>query len=154
MNTQEQLQYEIAHLGKQCDLTPAQKVALEAMRYQLNGMGDIEVKGDLPELYQAFDIVIKSAKILNHLHAQGYLRTPDTIPVKRDVPEGYALVPIELTAENGMKKALIGEFREEVTRHDPENDEYWQEKITISWTTIKEIHKAMIKAAMADEEKG
>lgn len=58
----------------------------------------------------------------------------------------YVLVPRELTAENGMKAALIGEFFEEVTRHDVESDEYWTEKIYVSWPTIKEIHSAMIAA--------
>lgn len=51
--------------------------------------------------------------------------------------EGMALVPIELTAENGAKSALIGE------KFAGEN---------VSWSAIKEIHKAVVK--FFDVQKG
>lgn len=48
------------------------------------------------------------------------------IPV---IPEGMAIVPVSLTAENGAKAALCGEKFA---------DEY------VSWSSIKEIHKAVV----------
>jgi hypothetical protein len=74
---------------------------------------------------------------------------------------GAALMPKELTAENGAKAALIGEFFEtcEVPcpcqEHIGEDGERCPlcggegvvtQKIPVSWTTIKEIYKAAVKA--------
>lgn len=58
-------------------------------------------------------------------------------------PTDYVLVPRELTAENGAKSALIGEFSETFDYMDDEGDEC-QAEIPVSWTTIKEIHKKMV----------
>jgi len=59
------------------------------------------------------------------------------------VPNGYVLVPRELTAENGAKSALIGEFSETFDYMDDKDDEC-QAEIPVSWTTIKAIHKKMV----------
>lgn len=59
------------------------------------------------------------------------------------VPEGYILVPRALTAENGAKGALIGEFHEDYGIQDELGDERWA-KVAVSWTTIKAIHKKMV----------
>ncbi len=67
-----------------------------------------------------------------------------------EVPDGYALVPMKLTAENGAKGALLGEFSETKFINCPEcfgDDECetcdgsGRLKITVpvSWTTIKAI---------------
>ncbi len=65
------------------------------------------------------------------------------------------LMPEELTAENGAKSLLIGEFFE--TRHhecrDCEGDGCFNcdykgefiEKIPVSWTTIKAIYRMAVK---------
>jgi hypothetical protein len=57
------------------------------------------------------------------------------------------MVPRELTAENGMKRALSGEFFELVDQTDDDGNYLAPVKIPVSWTTIKEIHKAMIEQA-------
>lgn len=62
----------------------------------------------------------------------------------QNVPGGFVLVPRELTAENGAKTALIGDFSEAFEYMDDEGDECTAH-IQVSWTTIKEIHKAMVK---------
>ncbi|MGL4650428.1 MAG: hypothetical protein ACRC1H_13555, partial [Caldilineaceae bacterium] len=57
------------------------------------------------------------------------------------VPDGFALVPRELTSENGAKYALIGETFD---GH------------TVPWTAIKAVHRAVVKWATkiaAPEEK-
>ena len=67
-----------------------------------------------------------------------------------DVPDGYALVPIKLTAENGAKGLLSGEFSETKFISCPEcfgDDECEtcdgsgriEITVPVSWTTIKEI---------------
>lgn len=66
------------------------------------------------------------------------------------VPDGYVLVPRELTAENGAKSALIGEFSETFDYMDDEGDEC-QAEIPVSWITIKRIHRKMVELfALAD----
>lgn len=56
----------------------------------------------------------------------------------------YVMVPRELTAENGAKAFLSGEFSETFDYMDEEGDEC-QAEIPVSWTTIKAIHKKMVE---------
>jgi hypothetical protein len=58
--------------------------------------------------------------------------------------DDFILVPRELTAENGAKAALIGEFTESFEYCDQDGDEQTAH-IPVSWTTIKEIYKAAVK---------
>lgn len=66
------------------------------------------------------------------------------------IPEGYVMVPMRLTAENGAKGVLSGEFSETQFVNCPEcfgDDEcetcdgsgIIEIKVPVSWTTIKEI---------------
>lgn len=71
------------------------------------------------------------------------------------VPEGYCIMPRQLTAENGAKALLLGEFKLQVTKECPEcrelgeptegcdicdgEGEYGQQ-YTISWDQIKFIY--------------
>lgn len=66
------------------------------------------------------------------------------------IPEGYVMVPKRLTAENGAKGALSGEFSETKFVNCPEcfgDDECEtcdgsgriEIKVPVSWTTIKDI---------------
>jgi hypothetical protein len=57
-----------------------------------------------------------------------------------ETPAGMVLVPRELTAENGMKFHLSGDFS---IRPDPESDvEY-----IVPWDTIKQIHRRVVELA-------
>ncbi|MGE8466504.1 MAG: hypothetical protein ACN6QE_10300 [Pseudomonas putida] len=78
------------------------------------------------------------------------------------IPDGYCLMPKRLTAENGAKAMLLGEFRLEVTRECPEcleldepaecceicdgegEGEYAQ-RHTIPWDKIKFIYSEAVK---------
>jgi len=76
------------------------------------------------------------------------------------IPEGYCLMPRRLTAENGAKALLLGEFKLEVTRECPEcleldeplegceicdgEGEYAQ-RYTIPWEQIKFIYSEAVK---------
>ncbi|EUC90081.1 hypothetical protein [Klebsiella oxytoca] len=65
------------------------------------------------------------------------------------IPEGYVMVPKKLTAENGAKAALLGEFNLEYTLtchecfgggcDDCSGEGTWTNTIPIDWTTIKAI---------------
>ena len=66
------------------------------------------------------------------------------------IPDGYVMVPMRLTAENGAKGALSGEFSETKFINCPEcfgDDECEtcdgsgriEISVPVSWTTIKEI---------------
>ncbi|SYV38476.1 Uncharacterised protein [Klebsiella pneumoniae] len=66
------------------------------------------------------------------------------------IPDGYVMVPMRLTAENGAKGALSGEFSETKFVNCPEcfgDDECEtcdgsgriEIKVPVSWTTIKDI---------------
>lgn len=68
-----------------------------------------------------------------------------------NVPEGWRLVPAELTAENGMKAALMGEFRLSIPDMDEEGRNCLRE-ITVPWDTIKKIHRAMLSAVPTPPE--
>ena len=59
---------------------------------------------------------------------------------------GYAVVPTKLTAENGMKYALIGEFKEHVELVDEHGNDHTV-TVDVSWSTIKQIHDAVVAAA-------
>lgn len=67
------------------------------------------------------------------------------------------LMPETLTAENGAKAALMGEFSESVMIDCPEcygdgldqcemcrGAGQLEQKVTVSWTTIKEIYKRAV----------
>lgn len=54
------------------------------------------------------------------------------------VPTEKVLLPRKLTAENGAKYALIGEFYEDVEFIDEDGNQRMQ-RVPVSWTTIKEI---------------
>jgi len=86
------------------------------------------------------------------------------------VPDGYALVPARLTAENGAKAALSGEFHEFVEIDCPlceageyldggdceecEGSETTTQRVPVSWATIKKIHAGMVEHFAAAPQPG
>jgi len=76
------------------------------------------------------------------------------------IPDGYCLMPRRLTAENGAKALLLGEFKLEVTRECPECPELdepaegceicdgegeYAQRHTIPWDKIKFIYSEAVK---------
>ena len=64
--------------------------------------------------------------------------------------EDKVILPKELTAENGAKALLIGEFHEEIEvcgclDGTGEEQEMQDLRVPVSWTTIKEIYKMIVK---------
>ncbi|MET5961432.1 hypothetical protein WIA93_11130 [Citrobacter amalonaticus] len=72
------------------------------------------------------------------------------------VPGGYCIMPLKLTAENGAKGALSGEFHISIQNicqscggegcEDCNDGGGWDSEIPISWDTIKRIHEAAVEA--------
>lgn len=90
-------------------------------------------------------ITLDAARELKEGNYQLYTAQP--VPV---VPDGYVMVPMRLTAENGAKGALSGEFSETKFVNCPEcfgDDECEtcdgsgriEITVPVTWTTIKEI---------------
>ena len=84
-----------------------------------------------------------------------------TRPLPPGVPDGYCIMPLKLTAANGAKAALSGEFH--VNHHivcgecagegcESCNEEGgWEGEILIGWDTIKRIHEAAVEACALPE---
>jgi len=80
---------------------------------------------------------------------------------RRTLPEGMALVPQEITAESGHKAGMMGDFVETIEDCCPEcggsghedGDDCelcegrggWLRKVTVTWTTIKAIHRRIVE---------
>ncbi|MEL5614388.1 hypothetical protein [Serratia marcescens] len=75
------------------------------------------------------------------------------------VPDGYCVMPLTLTAENGAKCALAGEFKVSRTVRchecggegcdDCADAGEFEEEITVPWDTIKDIYRAAVDACRA-----
>jgi hypothetical protein len=54
------------------------------------------------------------------------------------------VMPRRLTAENGAKGLLIGEFHETIVCHDDEGEPY-EVKMPVEWDTIKSIYAKIVE---------
>ena len=55
----------------------------------------------------------------------------------------HSVMPRELTAENGSKDLMIGEFKEHYEVQD-EDGYYHTQSLYVSWTNIKEMYKKLV----------
>lgn len=72
------------------------------------------------------------------------------------IPDGYCIMPLKLTADNGAKGALCGEFHVEYRIvcqacvgegcEDCNHTGGWNAEIPVGWDTIKRIHEAAVEA--------
>lgn len=72
------------------------------------------------------------------------------------VPDGYCIMPLTLTAANGAKGALSGEFKVSRTVRchecggegcdDCSDAGEFEEEITVPWDTIKDIYRTAVEA--------
>ncbi|WBV23003.1 hypothetical protein [Pantoea piersonii] len=107
----------------------------------------------LPGLYPTFTLDYRNVE--QAIAAGGYEITPiytrpaPAINLAEKVPDGFVMVPRALTAENGAKAALSGEFNLEYNLvchecfgegcDDCSGEGSWTNSIPVDWTTIKEI---------------
>ncbi|WP_054881808.1 hypothetical protein [Pseudomonas sp. NBRC 111128] len=104
-------------------------------------------------------LTFNRAELRNRLHVVLSASAEPSAPAMQ-IPEGYCVMPRRLTAENGAKALLLGEFKLEVTRECPEcleleeptegceicdgAGEYGQ-RYTIPWDKIKFIYSEAVK---------
>lgn len=98
--------------------------------------------------YMAWDIVV--AWIV--WQARAMLQAGNS-PV---IPEGYCIMPKKLTAENGAKSVLSGEFHISQTLtcaecfgegcEDCSEQGKWEEKIPVGWDLIKRIYETVVSS--------
>ncbi len=72
------------------------------------------------------------------------------------IPDGYCIMPLKLTADNGAKGALCGEFHVQYRIvcqscvgegcEDCNHTGGWNAEIPVSWDTIKRIHESAVEA--------
>lgn len=72
------------------------------------------------------------------------------------IPDGYCIMPLKLTADNGAKGALCGEFHVQYRIvcqscvgegcEDCNHTGGWDAEIPVSWDTIKRIHESAVEA--------
>ena len=82
-----------------------------------------------------------------------------TAPPAPAVPDGYCIMPLTLTAANGAKGALSGEFKVSRTVRchecggegcdDCGDAGEFEEETTVPWETIKDIYRAAVDACRA-----
>lgn len=95
------------------------------------------------------EIEVEDGDVLSAIFPVGtsfYTTPPIAAPA---APDGFVMVPRALTAENGAKAALLGEFNLEYNLvchecfgegcDDCSGDGRWTKSIPVDWTTIKEI---------------
>lgn len=109
-------------------------------------------------LTSKWDLSAQSMHFLHELlHRAAEIDAATPIAPAAAVPDGYVLVPRRLTAENGAKAALIGEFSITVRHACDECDSYddicgvcggegiIEAEVPIPWTTIKRIHDRVVE---------
>lgn len=113
--------------------------------------------GEKPTYHQ----MLREARALQKERSLGIERLPvEPSASAVSIPDGYCLMPRRLTAENGAKALLLGEFKLEVTHECPEcleleepaegceicdgQGEYAQHH-TIPWDQIKFIYSEAVK---------
>lgn len=82
-----------------------------------------------------------------------------TAPPAPAVPDGFCIMPLTLTAANGAKGALSGEFKVSRTVRchecggegcdDCADAGEFEEEITVPWDTIKDIYRAAVDTCRA-----
>ncbi|POA45577.1 hypothetical protein C1893_23260 [Pseudomonas sp. MPR-ANC1] len=140
--------------------------ALLAMKriYQAGYDQIIEAGGqcDTPEYMMAGDPTARELRAL--LDAPALARQD---PVA--IPDGYCIMPKRLTAENGAKALLLGEFKVEVTNECPDCGELdepnehceicdgegeYSQRHTISWDQIKFIYSKAVEGLRLKPHQG
>jgi hypothetical protein len=122
----------------------------------------VTIPANLDALWQSCNADINKFAYEVLLHAGHYPEPSQVVAI----PEGYCVMPIALTAENGAKGLLSGEFFEQAEMTCPEcvddcEDENcyicdgklnYLQKVTVDWTTIKAIYKKSVDGLSINRE--
>lgn len=123
---------------------------LEAIMIEYDSMPDAGAwEGDHPIMQMAAEIdSLRDALKIIQRERDAYAELA--------IPPGYVAMPVELTAENGAKGLLMGEFIERVLIdcdycinidecHKPAGECRHIEERIVSWTTTKAMYKKMVE---------
>lgn len=113
----------------------------------------------------ACDVLAAKFKTVDGYRAELQKGIEKTITNTYSIDHNIALMPRELTAENGAKAGLIGEFNEELELPCPEcNEDEWNaecewcdgngylhKKVPVEWTTIKAIYAKAVEVCEVKE---
>lgn len=121
---------------------------------RLEKVGALQRSGRISYITDFGDYLISATAPINAQQNEPQ-NIPENIPAQLvsepyKLPQGYALVPCKLTAENGAKSCMIGEFTEqtEISCHECFGDDECETcdgsgvievTVPVSWTTIKDI---------------
>lgn len=73
------------------------------------------------------------------------IRYSDLVEMIEEAQEKAQFMPERLTAENGAKALLLGEFYESVTVDSEDEEEVYHIRVPVKWTTIKDMYKTIVK---------
>ena len=109
------------------------------------------------EMDDDFDSAFEHGKAVGwNAYRAAMLQGAEPVSQPCTLPDGYCVMPLKLTSENGAKGALSGEFH--VTNRivcqscagegceDCNDEGGWDAEIPVSWDTIKRIHEAAVEA--------
>ncbi|WP_431614510.1 hypothetical protein [Enterobacter kobei] len=109
------------------------------------------------EMDDDFDSAFEHGKAVGwNAYLAAMLQGAEPVTAAYKLPDGCCVMPLKLTAENGAKGALSGEFH--VTNRivcqscagegceDCNDEGGWDAEIPVSWDTIKLIHEAAVEA--------
>ncbi|MBD1404253.1 hypothetical protein N4Q63_08225 [Leclercia adecarboxylata] len=112
---------------------------------------------DAVELDDDFDSAFEHGKAVGwNNYRAAMLQGAEPVSQPYTLRDEYCVMPLKLTAENGAKGALSGEFH--VTNRivcqscagegceDCNDEGGWDAEIPVSWDTIKRIHEAAVEA--------
>lgn len=68
----------------------------------------------------------------------------DSFLIGAETPSLSCLLPLTITAENGAKALLSGEFSEEVELYNEDNEPYYK-TVSVTWSTIKNIYRKIVE---------
>ncbi len=115
----------------------------------------------LSRVAKAFEVLLETA---GNFDKEVWADMPEqlgalTAPPAPAMPDGYCVMPPTLTAANGAKGALSGEFKVSRTVRchecggegcdDCGDAGEFEEETTVPWDTIKEIYRAVVDACRA-----
>ncbi|MFY7341129.1 hypothetical protein [Enterobacter cloacae complex sp. IR5422] len=112
---------------------------------------------DAMEMDDDFDSAFEHGKAVGwNAYRAAMLQGAEPVSQPCTLPDGYCVMPLKLTSENGAKGALSGEFH--VTNRivcqscagegceDCNDEGGWDAEIPVSCDTIKRIHEAAVEA--------
>ena len=112
------------------------------MKYEYKKVTGYEQKKFIENGHTMFEEdVLQRLKRLAYLEEQ--LKQANGVNTEQKALHIDSVMPRRLTAENGAKGLLIGEFHETIICHDEDGEPY-EVKMPVEWDTIKQIYAKIV----------